>query len=151
MGPHQRLHQRLPLTHGMDTMGMDVDGEDTPTVDITDTTEARGPLMLRLNLLLPLKLTLRLMPLLMPGTDITDISDTTDTDGVDIMDTPTPGLTVIITLERDLLNLRPHLRPTLRLRPNPGTMAVGVDTMAILIGVITVMDTAVVTGGKPSQ
>merc|ERR1712193_599350 len=145
--PHQRLHQRLPLTHGMDTMGMDVDGEDTPTVDITDTTEARGPLMLR------------------PGTDITDIPDTTDTvptdtdmvldttdtDGVDITDTPTPGLTVITTLERDLLNLRPHLRPTLRLRPNPGTMAVGVDTMAILIGVITVMDTAVVTGGKPSQ
>merc|ERR1712193_182846 len=136
--PHQRLHQRLPLTHGMDTMGMDVDGEDTLTVDITDTTEARGPLML--------------MPLLMPGTDITDIPDTTDTvptdtdmvldttdtDGVDITDTPTPGLTVIITLERDLLNLRPHLRPTLRLRPNPGTMAVGVDTMAILIGVITV-------------
>merc|ERR1719445_2774613 len=150
----------------MDTM--DVDGEvitDTPTMDITDTTEARGPLMLRLNLLLPLKLTLRLMPLLMPGTDITDIPDTTDTvptdtdmvldtmdtDGVDITDTPTPGLTVITTLERDLLNLRPHLRPTLRLRPNPGTMAVGVDIMAILIEVITVMDTAVVTGGKPSQ
>merc|ERR1712109_127097 len=104
-------------------MGMDVDGEDTPTVDITVTTEARGPLMLRLNLLLPPKLTLRLMPLLMPGTDITDIPDTTDTvptdtdmvldttdtDGVDITDTPTPGLTVITTLERDLLNLRPHL------------------------------------------
>merc|ERR1712156_243849 len=125
---------------------MDVDGEaitDTPTVDITDTTEARGPLTLKLNLLLPLKLTLRLMPLLMPGTDITDIPDTTDT--------PTPGLTVITTLERDLPNLRPHLRPTLRLRPNPGTMAVGVDIMAILIEVITVMDTAVVTGGKPSQ
>merc|ERR1712156_101161 len=106
----------------MDTMGMDVDGEDTPTVDITDTTEARGPLTLKLNLLLPLKLTLRLMPLLMPGTDITDtvptdtdmVLDTTDTDGVDITDTPTPGLTVITTLERDLLNLRPHLRPTLR-------------------------------------
>merc|ERR1711902_4020 len=101
----------------------------------------------------------------MPGTDITDIPDTTDTvptdtdmvldttdtDGVDITDIPTPGLTVITTLERDLLNLRPHLRPTLRLRPNPGTMAVGVDTMAILIEVITVMDTAVVTGGNPSQ
>merc|ERR1712157_66621 len=115
---------------------------DTPTVDITDTTEARGPLTLKLNL--------RLMPLLMPGTDITDIPDTTDTvltdtdmvldttdtDGVDITDTPTPGLTVITTLERD------PLRPNLRLRPNPGTMAVGVDTMAILIGVITGMDTA---------
>merc|ERR1711997_225979 len=99
----------------------------------------------------------------MPGMDITDIPDTTDTvptdtdmvldttdtDGVDITDTPTPGLTVITTLERDLL--RPNLRPHLRLRPNPGTMAVGVDTMAILIGDITVMDTAVVTGGKPSQ
>merc|ERR1712156_19930 len=107
--------------------------------------------MLKLNLLLPLKLTLRLMPLLMPGTDITDIPDTTDTDGVDITDTPTPGLTVITTLERDLLRLRPHLRPTLRLKPSPGTMAVGVDIMAILIEVITVMDTAVVTGGKPSQ
>merc|ERR1719266_1861029 len=141
---------------------MDVDGEDitdTPTVDITVTTEARGPLTLKLNLLLPLKLTLRLMPLLMPGTDITDIPDTTDTvptdtdmvldttdtDGVDITDTPMPGLTVITTLERD------PLRPNLRLKPNPGTMAVGVDTMAILIGDITVMDTAVVTGGKPSQ
>merc|ERR1712156_962825 len=116
-----------------------------------DTTEARGPLTLKLNLLLPLKLTLRLMLLPMPGTDITDIPDTTDTvptdtdmvldttdtDGVDITDTLTPGLTVITTLERDLLNLRLHLR----LRPNPGTMAVGVDTMAILIGDITVMDT----------
>merc|ERR1712024_117626 len=137
--PHQRLHQRLPLTHGMDTMGMDVDGEDTPTVDITDTTEARGPLMLKLNLLLPLKLTLRLMPLLMPGMDITDIPDTTDTvpmdsdmvldttdtDGLDITDTPTPGLTVITTLERDPLRPNLLLRPHLRLKPNPGTMAVG--------------------------
>merc|ERR1712156_1126688 len=144
----------------MDTMDVDgEDGEDTPTVDITDTTEARGPLTLKLNLLLPLKLTLRLMPLLMPGTDITDIPDTTDTvptdtvmvldttdtDGVDITDNPTPGLTVITILERDLL------RPNLRLMPIPGTMAVGVDIMAILIGDITVMDTAVVTGGKPSQ
>merc|ERR1712223_1726816 len=120
------------LTHGMDTM--DVDGEvitDTPTVDITDTTEARGPLMLMLNLLLPLKLTLRLMPRLMPGTDITDIPDTTDTDmvldttdtdGVDITDTPTPGLTVITTLERDPLRPNLRLRPHLRLKPNPGTM-----------------------------
>merc|ERR1712218_389533 len=121
--------------------------------------------MLKLNLLLPLKLTLRLMPLLMPGTDITDIPDTTDTvptdtdmvldttdtDGVDITDTPTPGLTVITTLERDPLRPNLRLRPHLRLKPNPGTMAVGVDIMAILIEVITVMDTAVVTGGKPSQ
>merc|ERR1719189_1630976 len=108
-------------------MVMDTDGEDitdTHTVDITDTTEARGPLTLKLNLLLLLKLTLRLMPLLMPGTDTTDIPDTTDTVptdmdmvldttdtvGVDITDTPTPGLTVITTLERDLLMPNPRLR-----------------------------------------
>merc|ERR1739849_15082 len=140
-------------------MVMDADGEDitdTPTVDITDTTEARGLLMLK-----PI---LRLMPLLMPGTDTTDIPDTadtvptdtdmvldtTDTVGVDITDTPTPGLTVITTLERDLLMPNPRLRPNPRLKPNPGITAVGVDTMAIpmLIGDITDTDMAVVTGGK---
>merc|ERR1739847_148496 len=139
----------------------DGDGEDitdTPTVDITDTTEARGLLML--NLLLLLKPILRLMPLLMPGTDTTDIPDTTDTVptdtdmvldttdtvGADIMDTPTPGLTVITTLERDLL--MPNPRPNPRLKPNPGITAVGVDTMAIPTGDITDTDMAVVTGGK---
>merc|ERR1712077_139595 len=132
---------------------MDADGEDTtdtPTVDITDTTEARGLLMLMLNLLLLLKPILRLMPLLMPGTDTTDILDTTDTVGVDITDTPTPGLTVITTLERDLLMPNPRLRPNPRLKLNPGIMAVGVDTMAIpmLTGDITDTDMAVVTGGK---
>merc|ERR1712108_46080 len=103
----------------------------------------RGLLML--NLLLLLKPILRLMPLLMPGTDTTDIPDTTDTVptdtdmvldttdtvGVDITDTLTPGLTVITTLERDLLMPNPRLRPNPRLKPNPGIMAVGVDTMAI--------------------
>merc|ERR1712108_96811 len=112
----------------------------------------RGLLML--NLLLLLKPILRLMPLLMPGTDTTDIPDTTDTVptdtdmvldttdtvGVDITDTPTPGLTVITTLERDLL------MPNPRLKPNPGIMAVGVDTMAIPTGDITDTDMAVVTG-----
>merc|ERR1739842_167457 len=134
---------------GMDTMVMDADGE-----DITDTPEARGLLML--NLLLLLKPILRLMPLLMPGTDTTDIVpmdtdmvlDTTDTVGVDITDTPTPGLTVITTLERDLLMPNPRLRPNPRLKPNPGIMAVGVDTMAIPTGDITDTDMAVVTGGK---
>merc|ERR1719188_2160814 len=140
-------------------MVTDTDGEDitdTPTVDITDTTEARGLLMLK-----PI---LRLMPLLMPGTDTTDIPDTTDTVptdtdmvldttdtvGVDITDTPTPGLTVITTLERDLLMPNPRLRPNPRLKLNPGIMAVGVDTMAIpmLTGDITDTDMAVVTGGK---
>merc|ERR1712158_34946 len=146
-----------------DTMVMDADGEDitdTPTVDITDTTEARGLLML--NLLLLLKPILRLMPLLMPGTDTTDIPDTTDTVptdtdmvldttdtvGVDITDTPTPGLTVITTLERDLLMPNPRLRPNPMLKPNPGITAVGVDTMAIPTGDITDTDMAVVTGGK---
>merc|ERR1719220_314792 len=149
----------LLLMLGMDTM--DADGEDitnTHTVDITDTTEARGLLMLKLNLLLLLKPNLRLMPLLMPGTDTTDtvptdtdmVLDTTDTVGVDITDTPTPGLTVITTLERDLLMPNPRLRPNPRLKPNPGIMAVGVDTMAIpmLTGDITDTDVAVVTGGK---
>merc|ERR1739847_160607 len=116
---------------------MDADGEDitdTPTVDISDTTEARG-------LLLLLKPILRLMPLLMPGTDTTDIPDTTDTVPtdtdmvldttdtghimVDITDTPTPGLMVITTLERDLLMPNPRLRPNLRLMPNPGTRPLG--------------------------
>merc|ERR1739846_156731 len=146
----------------------DADGEDitdTHTVDITDTTEARGLLMLKLNLLLLLKPNLRLMPLLMPGTDTTDIPDTTDTVptdtdmvldttdtvGVDITDTPTPGLTGITTLERDLLMPNPRLRPNPRLKPNPGIMAVGVDTMAIpmLTGDITDMeDMAVIIGAK---
>merc|ERR1712045_95853 len=150
----------LLLMLGMDTMVMDADGEDitdTPTVDITDTTEARGLLML--NLLLLLKPILRLMPLLMPGMDTTDIPDTTDTvptdtdmvldttDTItDITDTPTPGLTVITTLERDLL--MPNPRPNPRLKPNPGITAVGVDTMAIPTGDITDTDMAVVTGGK---
>merc|ERR1712001_287330 len=148
-------------------MVTDADGEDitdTHTVDITDTTEARGLLMLKLNLLLLLKPILRLMPLLMPGTDTTDIPDTTDTVptdtdmvldttdtvGVDITDTPTPGLMVITTLERDLLMPTPRLRPIPRLKLNPGIMAVGVDTMAIpmLTGDITDTDMAVVTGGK---
>merc|ERR1712141_44406 len=107
---------------------------------------------------------LRLMPLLMPGTDTTDIPDTTDTVptdtdmvldttdtvGVDITDTPTPGLTVITTLERDLLMPNPRLRPNPRPKPNPGITVVGVDTMAIpmLTGDITDTDMAVVTGGK---
>merc|ERR1719189_1773712 len=64
---------------------------------------------------------------------------------------PGTDITVIPTLERDPLRPNLRLRPHLRLKPNPGTMAVGVDIMAILIEVITVMDTAVVTGGKPSQ
>merc|ERR1719384_1912567 len=100
------------------------------------------------------------MPLLMPGTDIMDIPDTTvdtdtdmvldttDTDGVDITDTPTPTLTDTGAAKSVKLNPLPLLRPTLRLKLNPGTMAVGVDIMAILIGDITVTVMVVVTGGK---
>merc|ERR1719517_428690 len=64
------------LTHGTDTMAvdtvmdMDLDTTDTDTVDTTDTTWARGPLMPNLRPML--------MPLLMLGTDITDM----DTDTV---------------------------------------------------------------------
>merc|ERR1719411_1521135 len=78
------------------------------------------------------------MPLLMPGTDITDIPDTTvDTD------TDTGAAKSV------KLNPLPLLRPTLRLKLNPGTMAVGVDIMAIpIIEDITDGEDIVVTGGK---
>merc|ERR1712223_1424490 len=52
---------------------------DTPIVDILDTTEARGQLMLNLNPLLSLRLILRLRPLQMLGTHTMEILDTTDT------------------------------------------------------------------------
>merc|ERR1739848_204695 len=114
-----------------DTMVMDTDGEDTtdtPTVDITDIPDTTDTV----------------------PTDTDMVLDTTDTVGVDITETPTPGLTVITILERDLLMPNPRLRPNPRLKPNPGIMAVGVDTMAIpmLTGDITDTDMAVVTGGK---
>merc|ERR1712223_1801557 len=87
----------------LDTTATDgVDIMDTPTVDIMDTTEARGQLRPNQNPLLLLKLILRLRLLLMPGTHTTDtlvttdtmpmdaVLDTTDTIWVDI--THTPGL-----------------------------------------------------------
>merc|ERR1712223_298048 len=64
----------------LDTTATDgVDIMDTPTVDIMDTTEARGRLRPNQNPLLLLKLILRLRLLLMPGTHTTEILDTTDT------------------------------------------------------------------------
>merc|ERR1711899_255621 len=59
-------------------------------VDIMDTIEARGQLMLNLIPLPLLRLILRLRPLLMLGTHTMEILDTTDTIWVDI--THTPGL-----------------------------------------------------------
>merc|ERR1711996_162596 len=125
---------------------MDTDMEaitDIPTV--ADTTGVAKSVRLKLNPLLLPKLTLMLMPLLMPGTDITDIPDTTvdtdtdmvldttDTDGMDITDTPTPTLT--------------DTGDAKRLKLNPGTMAVGVDIMDIpIIGDITDGEDIVVTG-----
>merc|ERR1711944_209002 len=152
----------LPQMLGMDTMVMDTDGEDITDipVDIMDGMVAKS-VRLKLNPLLLPKLTLMLMPLLMPGTDITDIPDTTvdtdtdmvldttDTDGVDITDTPTPTLTDTGAAKSVKLNLLPLPRPTLRLKLNPGTMAVGVDIMDIpIIGDITDGEDIVVTGGK---
>merc|ERR1712018_1006036 len=138
---------------------------DIPTTVVADTTGVAKSVRLKLNPLLLPKLTLMLMPLLMPGTDITDIPDTTvdtdtdmvldtmDTDGVDITDTPTPTLTDTGAAKSVKLNplplLRPTLRPTLRLKPHPGTMAVGVDIMDTpIIGDITDGEDIVVTGGK---
>merc|ERR1719411_2384583 len=52
---------------------------DTPMVDIMDTTEARGQLMLNLNPKPLLRLILRLRLLQMLGTHTMEILDTTDT------------------------------------------------------------------------
>merc|ERR1712241_337695 len=126
------------LTLGMDTIILtDTDTMDTPTVTTvttTVTTWARGLLMP--NPLLLLMPPLRLMPLLMLGTDTMDILTPT----TDITDTPTPGL--ITTLERDLLmpNPRPTLRPTLKLTLNPGMATTDIPTTEDITD--TLMDTA---------
>merc|ERR1712029_881029 len=87
-------------------VGQDIteDGEDTTDgADTTDTptdmdtvTWENAPLMLNPKPMLPLKL----MPLLMLGTDITD--------------------THTVTSERDLLMLNPKLNPKPKLMPLPG-------------------------------
>merc|ERR1719273_2979535 len=107
------------LTHGTDTMAvdMDLDTTDTDTVDTTviptdttdtDTTWARGPLMLN-----P-----RPMPLLMLGTDITDTDTvmavtTVDTTAVDTTVTPDTDTVMAVTTVRKLATKHCYFLPTL--------------------------------------
>merc|ERR1711936_1286818 len=97
-----------------------------------------------LNLKPKPKLPLKLMPLLMLGTDITDTHMLMDmaVTMVDTTDTPT------VTSERDLLMLSPKLKPL------PGT-DIMVDTTVILMldtdtDMLVPTDTMAVTGGKLS-
>merc|ERR1712203_1097724 len=87
------------------------DTTDTPT-DTDTVTSENALLMLNPKPKLPLKL----MPLLMLGTDITDTHMLMDmaVTMVDTTDTPT------VTLERDLLMLNPKQKPNLKLMPPPG-------------------------------
>merc|ERR1712025_1509433 len=91
------------------------------------------------------KLPLKLMPLLMLGTDITDTHMLTDmaVTMVDTTDTPT------VTSERDLLMLNPKLKPNPKLMPPPGTDTM-VDTTVIPTDtdMLVLTDTMAVTGGK---
>merc|ERR1712223_929165 len=90
------------------------DTTDTPTDTDTVTSENA---QLMLNPKLKPKLPLKLMPLLMLGTDITDTHMLMDmaVTMVDTTDTPT------VTSERDLLMLNPKLKPNPKLMPPPGT------------------------------
>merc|ERR1719367_2736921 len=99
-----------------------------------------------------LKLPLKLMPLLMLGTDITDTHMLMDM-AVTTVDT-TDILMDTIILERDLLMLNPKLKPNLKLKPLPGT-DIMVDTTVILMldtdmDMLVPMGTMAVTGGKLS-
>merc|ERR1711928_300992 len=123
-------------------MGTDgADTTDTPTDTDTVTLES---VLLMLNPKLEPQLPLKLMPLLMLGTDITDTHMLMDmaVTMVDTTDTPT------VTSERDLLMLNPKLKPL------PGT-DIMVDTMVILMldtdtDMLVPTDTMAVTGGKLS-
>merc|ERR1712088_39170 len=90
------------------------DTTDTPTDTDTVTLES---VLLMLNPKLKPQLPLKLMPLLMLGTDITDTHMLMDmaVTMVDTTDTPTDT----VTSERDLLMLNPKLKP--KLMPPPGT------------------------------
>merc|ERR1711928_293071 len=89
------------------------DTTDTPT-DTDTVTSENALLMLNLKPKLPLKL----MPLLMLGTDITDTHMLMDmaVTMVDTTDTPTDT----VTSERDLLMLTPKQKPNPKLKPLPG-------------------------------
>merc|ERR1712102_184972 len=102
-------------------MGDGAGTTDTPT-DTDTVTWENALLMLNPKPKLPLKL----MPLLMLGTDIKDTQMLMDmaVTMVDTTDTPT------VTSERDLLMLNPKLNPKPMLMPPPGTDTT-VDTMVI--------------------
>merc|ERR1711994_147357 len=92
-----------------------VDTTVTPTtVDTTDTTWARGPLMPN-----P-----RLMPLLMLGTDITDtdtdtVDTTVDTTAVDTTVTPDTDTVMAVTTVRKLATKHCYFLPTLLIDQPP--------------------------------
>merc|ERR1712209_377966 len=134
-------------------VGQDIteDGEDTTDgADITDTPTDTDTVTWE-NALLMLnpkpKLPLKLMPLLMPTTDITDTHMLTDM-AVTMADT-TDIPTDTVTLERDLLMLNLKLKPNPKLKPLPGTDTT-VDTTDIPIDTVMLVptDTMAVTGGK---
>merc|ERR1711988_543200 len=116
------------------------DTTDTPT-DTDTVTWENVPLMLNPKPKLPLKL----MPLLMLGTDITDTHMLMDmaVTMVDTTDTPT------VTSERDLLMLNLKLKPNPKLMSPPGT-DITVDTTVIPTDtdMLVPTDTMAVTGGK---
>merc|ERR1712019_134931 len=127
------------------------DGEDTTDgADTTDTPTDTDTVTWE-NALLMLnpkpKLPLKLMLLLMLGTDITDTHMLMDM-AVIMVDT-TDILMDTVTSERDLLMLNPKLKPNLKLKPLPGT-DIMVDTTVILTDtdMLVPMDTMAVTGGK---
>merc|ERR1712141_635056 len=135
------------ITEGIEHTTDGADTTDTPTDTDTVTSEN---VLLMLNPKLKPKLPLKLMPLLMLGTDITDTHMLMDmaVTKVDTTDTPT------VTSERDLLMLSPKLKPNPKLKPLPG-MDIMVDTTVILMldtdtDMLVPTDTMAVTGGKLS-
>merc|ERR1711974_226046 len=96
----------------------------------TDTTEARGPLMLNPRLKLMPLLNPRLM-LMLGDTTVTVVLMDTDTDTTDI---PT------------VISAKDLLMPNLRLRPNPGEDII-VDTDKAVPTVITDTDTVILARG----
>merc|ERR1712025_1129431 len=147
-----------PGTDITTVVGQDITEDIEDTTDGADTTDTPTDMdtvtlenaLLMLNLKQKPKLPLKLMPLLMLGTDITDTHMLMDmaVTMVDTTDTPTD------TLERDLLMLNPKLKPNPKLMPPPGT-DIMVDTTVILMldtdtDMLVPTDTMAVTGGKLS-
>merc|ERR1712141_545906 len=144
--PNPRLTPILkPGTDITTVVGQDIteDGEDT--TDGADTTDTPTDTDIVTWENAPLKL----MPLLMLGTDITDTHMLMDmaVTTVDTTDTPTDT----VTSERDLLMLNPKQKPNPKLKQLPGT-DIMVDTTVILTDtdMLVPTDTMAVTGGKLS-